>query len=141
MNYDAHWQALYDNMRAGLDGAGFNAVPILAINSQDQQVAEELADPPYVLYTQETHRAVGTPAGKHNKVVKTGWRITVRSQDLQDMLDISSALSDKFELEDIATTTDGYVTIGIDPLGYQTLWETDSKLNAAHMRYDWERSK
>lgn len=146
MDYDAHWQAFYDNMRAALDGAGFNAVPILAIHSTDSQTAEQTVEAPYVTYTSETQRNTGTMTGGGStsgpaKVVKNGWRIAVRTEDLQDLLDISTALSDKFELEDIANTLDGYATTAVDVLGYQTLWEIDAKLHAAHYRVDWERSK
>lgn len=141
MDYDAHWQAIYDNMRAGLDAAGLTAVPILAVHSQDEQTAEEQQDPPYVVYTQETQRQLGTVGGGQAKVVRSGWRITARAFDLQTILDIASALSDKFEAEDIATTTDGYVTTAVENIGAQTLWEPDAKLNAYHLRFDWERSK
>ena len=65
----------------------------------------------------------------------------MRARDLQDVLDISTAISDQFELEDIATTADGYVTTAVEVLGAQTLFETDGKLSARHMRWDWERSK
>ncbi len=141
MDYNSHYQVFYDTIRAGLDADGLSAVPILALHSQDSQVAEDSVEPPYVVYAEETQRNIGTYGGGQAKVVKTGWRITVRARDLQDVLDISTAISDQFELEDIATTADGYVTTAVEVLGAQTLFETDGKLSARHMRWDWERSK
>jgi hypothetical protein len=141
MDYDAHYQAFYDGLRTGMNNGGFTDVPLLAIHSQDTQTADAPAEPPYVVYTEETQRNLGAMEAGPVKVVTTGWRVTIRTRDLQDMLDIASALTDELELEDLNATADGYVTTAITQLGAQTLWEVDSKLHAKHLRFDWERSK
>jgi len=141
MDLDAHYQAFYDTIKAGLVADDLGSTPILAVHSQDSQVAEDIVEPPYVVYTEETARQLGTYGSGPAKVIMTGWRITVRTRDLDDLLAICTAIHDKFELEDVADTTDGYVTTAIESIGAQTLWEVDSKLQARHMRFNWERSK
>ncbi len=140
MDHDAHWQAIYDDLRVGLDIA-HSTVPLLAIHSTDQQTADEQVDPPYVVYSQETHRPMGAYTTGPNAVVMSGWRVTVRSTDLEEGLAICAAIDAQMELEAIADTTDGYVTTAVMGTGFQTLWEVDSKLHAFHMRFDWERAK
>ena len=140
-DYDAHWQAFYDALAAGLAAAGLSGVTVAAIHSQDSQTAGEALEPPYVVYTQERERGFGTMGGGQNEVMEAGWKITARARDLQEILDIATAITDKLEAEDVADTTDGYVTTAIELVGGQTLWEVDSKLHAFHLRCNWERAK
>jgi len=141
MDYDGAWQVMYDALRAGLDAAGLNSVTLAAVHSQDSQTAGEALEPPYVIYSQEREIGIGTMGSGPNKVAESGWRITARARDLQEILDIATAVTDKLELEDIATTADGYETTAVELIGAQTLWEQDSKLHAFLLRINWERSK
>lgn len=141
MDYNAHWQVIYDTLAAALSAAALTEVSIAAIHSQDTQTAGVALEPPYVVYTQERETTLGTMGGGPNEVAESGWRITARTRDLEDLLDIAAAVTDKFELEDIAATSDGYVTTAVELVGAQTLWEVDSKLNAFHLRFNWERAK
>lgn len=141
MDYDSHWQVIYDALVQGLAAKGLSNVTVAAVHSQDTQTAGESIDPPYVVYTQEREVGMGTMGGGPNEVSEAGWRLTARARDLQEILDIATALSDKFELEDIADTADGYVTTAVELVGAQTLWEIDSKLHAFHVRINWERAK
>lgn len=141
MDYSSHWQAIYDAIEVALADAGLSEVTIAAVHSQDSQTAGEALEPPYVIYSQERERGTGTPAGGPNKVAEAGWRITARARDLEDILAIATAITTKFEAEDVDDTVDGYVTTAIELVGAQTLWEMDSKLHAFLLRFNWERSK
>ncbi len=141
MDYDAHWQAIYTGVRGALDAAGLTTVPLMPVHSQDTQVADSPAEPPYVVYTDETDRRTGSTAGGPNKVIQSGFKFTIRAVDLDDVHEIGTAIDDYMETEAIPVTSDGYTTTAITHIGGQTLFELDSKLNAMHVRYDWERSK
>ena len=141
IDYEAHWQALYDEMRAALDLGGFSAVPIFHVTSENDQTGDP-ADPPYVIYTQETERPLGTMGGGNSTVLRTGFRITARAAKLSDALayisDIVSALD---TADDSMVTGDGYRTTDISILGVQSLFESDFGVYAVHLRVDWERSR
>lgn len=136
----AHWQALYNALVAGMTADGFASVPVMHVDSSETQTGES-QEPPYVIYTLETLNPTGTTGGGPLKVIKDGWRITARARDLEDALEYIKAIKDKLELEDIAATSDGYTTTGVEFIGMQTLYEQDAKLNAVHLRIMWERSK
>lgn len=141
MDIQAHWQALYDALVAGLTAGGNGSVPVLHVDSTEEQTGNPV-DPPFVVYTGETFRPTGTTGSGPNKVVKDGWRITARARDLADVLDYLSNIVTELEQEEdaIAVTSDGYTTTAVTILGIQTLYETDGKLNAGHLRIEWERS-
>lgn len=141
MDYDSAWQVIYDAIVAGLATAGLTGWTVAAVHSQDSQTAGDALEPPYVIYSQERERGIGTMGGGQNEVAEAGWRITARARDLQEILDAATAITDKFELEDIADTADGYVTTAVEIVGAQTLWEIDSKLHAFLLRFNWERAK
>jgi len=141
MDLDAHWQAMYDALRAGLDTAGLTDVPLAAIHSQDSQTAGEALVPPYVIYSGERETGTGTTGSGQNKVALSGWRVTCRARDLDEVLAMASAVTAKMEQEDIDQTADGYVTTAVELVGGQTLYEIDSKLNSYLLRFNWERSK
>ena len=141
MDYDAHCQVIYNALTEGLAAKGLSHVTVAAVHSQDSQTAGEALEPPYLVYTQERETGMGTMGGGQNEVAEAGWKLTARARDLQEILDIATAMSDKFELEDVADTSDGYVTTAIELVGAQTLWEIDSKLHAYHVRINWERAK
>jgi len=142
MNVTQHWQALYDAIRAGLDADGLTGVAIAGVHSSyTTDPSSGGVGPPYVTYTVEALSPTGTFGGGPNEVLADTWRITARAEDMADMLAITTALTDKFAAQDIATTADGYVTTAVRLRGTQTLWEMDSKLHAMHMRILWERSK
>ena len=104
-------------------------------------MADEAQDPPYVIYTGETLRNLGTTGVGPLKVLKDGWRITARARDLADVLDFLSAIVTEVVQEEAAfTVVDSYTTTAVEVLGLQTFFEQDSKLYAGHMRIEWERS-
>lgn len=140
IDYEAHWQALYDEMRAALD-VNFAEVPIYHITSTDDATGEP-ADPPYVVYRQETERTMGTTGGGNSKVMKSGWVITARDFDLAAALAyISDIVGDLTEADDSMVTADGYATTDIKIIGLQSLYEQDFGVYAVHCRIDWERSR
>jgi len=141
VDYEAHWQAIYDALRVGLDDDGLTTVPLAAIHSQDSQTAGEALEPPYAVYSQERETGLGTMGGGQNEVASSGWRVTVRARDLGDVLAMATAITTKLGAEDIADTSDGYETTAVELIGAQTLWEADSKLNSMLIRFNWERAK
>lgn len=139
MDVQAHWQAIYDEARAALDGAGYNAVPIYHVTSTNDQTGEPAA-PPHVVYRDETMGALGT-TGDDLAVVQSNFLFTVRAYTLGEVLDYLSALVGGFEAAGIdMTTTDGYATTAITIVGHTSLYEPDSKLYAGHFRVNWQRS-
>jgi len=91
MDYEAHWQALYNEMRTAMD-VDHSSIAIYHTTSTDDQTGEPAA-PPYVVYTDETNRHVGTMGGGNSKVLKSGFRITARHSELSEALSmISDAL-------------------------------------------------
>lgn len=140
MDYEAHWQTLYNEMRTALD-VDYADVAIYHTTSTDDQTGQP-ADPPYVVYTDETNRSLGTTGGGNSKVLKSGFRITSRHESLSEALGMISAIVTRLDLADsTVTTADGYVTTDMQIIGQQTLFETDSLLYAVHLRIDWERSR
>lgn len=141
IDYEAHWQALYNEMRAAMDVGGHNAVPIFHVTSENDQTGDP-SDPPYVVYSQETERPIGTVGGGNSTVLRSGFRITARASGLADALayisDIVSALD---SADDTMVTSDGYRTSDIHVLGVQSLYESDFGVYAVHLRVDWERSR
>jgi hypothetical protein len=142
IDYEAHWQALYDEMREALDGAGFSLVPIYHVTSSSTQPGGEPADPPYVMYRQETERPTGTTGKGNSAVLLTGFIITAREYDFGGALGMISAIVNKLDGADATmVTADGYETTDIKMLGNQSLFEDDLGVYAQHLRISWERSR
>ena len=140
MDIQAHWQALYDEMRTALDGDGYNAVAIYHVDSTNDQTGEP-APPPMVVYRDETLRPLGTTGGGNSVILRSGYLITCRAYDLADALAYVSSIATALDAADeTMTTTDGYSTTNIEILGSQSLYETEFKLYAVHLRVEWERS-
>lgn len=140
MDLEAHWQALYDEMRDALDGSGYSAVPIYHVDSTNDQTGEP-AEPPLIVYRDETLRPMGTMGNGNSTLLKSGFLITTRAYTLGDALSYESAIITALDAADSTmTTTDGYYTTNISILGALTLFEPDSKLYARHLRIEWERS-
>lgn len=139
MNMQDHWQAIYDAARAALDAIPEgDEVALLHVFSGDSQTGES-HEAPFVAYRQEVERSTGTTGAGSLKVLRSNWLFTAYTKDLGDGLlwlsTILNALTDA-----TFTTTDGYTTTNINPLGVQTLYEDDVKLYACHLRLEWERS-
>lgn len=142
MDYEAHWQSLYDEMREALDDAGFSLVPILHVTSSSTQPQGEPAAPPYVMYRQETERPLGTQGGGNSKVLTTGFMISARDFDFASALGMISAIVNRLDAADATMTTeDGYETTDISMIGNQSLFEDDLNVYAQHLRISWERSR
>lgn len=140
IEYEAHWQALYDEMRTALD-ANFADVPIFHITATDAADGQP-SPPPYVVYRQETERTMGTMGGKNSTIMKSGWVITARDYDLAEALAYISDIASALDVADSSmTTSDGYSTTDIQIIGLQSLYEQDFGVYAVHCRIDWERSK
>lgn len=138
LDLQAHWQAIYNAVRAGLDAALFDDVPLLHIESGHGPNSERIS-PPFVTYRDETARTLGTTGAGSLKVLTTGWVFTARSHDLEEALDLASAVTNAL-VDANFTTTDGYTTTSLELIGDMTLWETDFEVNAVHLRFQWERS-
>jgi hypothetical protein len=135
MNIDlkAHYQAIFD----AIDGAV--AVPVLHVYSGDSQVGDP-TELPFIVYRQEVERLVaGTRAGGDSKVMTSNWVITAYSHELGEALDLVSVAFNAL-VDTKPTTTDGYTTTAIEPVGVVSLWEKDAKNYAVHGRIMWERS-
>lgn len=133
-----HWQSLYNAMRAALDTDGFTATPLVHVFTGDTTLIES-HEPPMVVYRQDVERKTGTTGSGSLKILRSNWVITAYAVDLEDSLDMISTIVD--DLTDAAlTTTDGYTTTNLSPLGIQTLYEKDGKVYATHLRMEWERS-
>lgn len=141
IDYQAHWQALYDEMRTAMDGDGHSAVPIFHISSENDQTGDP-ADPPYIIYRQETERPIGVMGDGNSEVLRSGFVITARDTALANALDYISSIVSALDTADASmTTTDGYTTTDISILGIQSLYESDFQVYAVHLRVDWERSR
>lgn len=138
MDIKEHWQTMYDELRAALDGAGHTAVPIFHTTSIDTQTGEG-ASAPFVIYRQDVERSYGTMGGGELKVARSGWVITSYAQGLEDGLDYISSILDAITV-DMADTADGYATTSVEVIGVQTLHEVDFNVYATHARVLWERS-
>ena len=133
MDLKAHYQAIFD----AVDGAV--TVPVLHVFSGDSQTGES-TPLPYIVYRQEVERLLaGTPSGGDFKVMRSNWVITAYSTDLGEALDLISAAFGSL-VNQVITTTDGYTTTAIIPVGVVPLWEKDGKNYAVHGRVMWERS-
>ena len=138
MDYKAHWQALYDAMRAALDDNDHKQVGLYHVFTGDDTPLTASAEPPFVAYRQDVERSTGTFGGSL-KILRSNWVITSRAAALEDALAYISAIVT--DLTDAAlTTTDGYTTTSLRGLGVQSLYETDAQLYAIHLRLEWERS-
>ena len=141
MDLEAHWQALYTEMRAALDDAGYRLVPLFPVTSSSNQDGEP-EPPPYVVYRQETERPTGTSGGGNSKILETGFMVTAREEDLTVALGMISAIATRLDAATKAmVTADGYETTDIAILGLQTLYEHDMNVYAQHLRITWERSR
>jgi hypothetical protein len=141
MDIESHWQALYDEMRAALDDAGYSMIALFPVTSSSNQDGEP-EPPPYVTYRQETERPTGTSGGGNSKILETGFMVTARDEDLTEALGMISAIVTRLDAagSDMATA-DGYETTDIAILGQQTLYEHDLGVYAQHLRIKWERSR
>lgn len=138
MQYKAHWQALYDNMRAALDADGHQGVPIYHATSIDTQTGEgEVA--PFIVYRQDVERSLGTFGGSELGDLSSGWVITSYAFDLEDGLEYLSLI--QTSLADATLVTgDGYTTTGFEVIGVQTIYEDEYKVYGTHLRVLWHRS-
>lgn len=140
MDIQAHWQALYNEMRTALDGDGHTDVAVYHIDSTNDQTGEP-APPPFIVYRDETLRPLGTVGNGNSAVLTSGFLITCRAYSLADTLSYISSIATALDDADSSlTTTDGYSTTSIEIIGSQSLFEPDSKLYASHLRVSWERS-
>lgn len=140
MTYDmqTHWQALYNATRTGLDTDGFSAYPLVHVFTGDTTLITSYS-PPVIQYRQEVERRFGTTGSGAIKVMRSNWIFTAYTEDLEDGLDATTSIINA--LTDAAlTTTDGYTTTALFPIGVQSLYETDAKVYATHLRMEWERS-
>jgi hypothetical protein len=134
----AHYQSIYNAMRTALNADGFTAVPIIHVFSGDSTLITS-HEPPMVVYRQDVERQTGTVGAGSLKILRSNWVITSYAIDLADSLDAISTIVD--DLTDAAlTTTDGYTTTNLAPLGVQSLYEKDGQVFATHLRMEWERS-
>jgi len=139
VDYQAHWQSLYNAMRAALDAADYNDVGLYHIFTGDDTPLMSSAAPPLVAYRQDVERTLGTWGEGSLKLLRSNWVITSNAEDLTPALGYASTIATA--LTDAAlTTTDGYTTTSLEPLGIITLYEPDSRLYAIHLRMEWERS-
>lgn len=139
MNYEAHWQAMYNALRAALDAATLTDVDVVHIFTGDDSPLVRSAEPPLVVYRQDVERATGTAGQGSLKVLRSNWPMVSYAVDLADALQAKSVIITALTDASL-TTTDGYVTTNISPLGTMDLFEPDSQLYAAHFRVEWERS-
>lgn len=143
MDLQAHWQALYDEMRDALDDATptLSSVPIYHVNSTDDQLGQPAA-PPFVTYRDETLRPIGTQGKGNSALLTSGFVIVSRAFELADALTYTSVIATGLDSADSSmVTSDGYATTDISILGAQSLYEPDSKLYAVHLRVSWQRSR
>lgn len=138
IDYQAHWQAIYNEMRTALDTATRTDVDIYHVFTGDTTLIKS-GEPPLLVYRQDVERNLGTVGDGALKVLRSNWILTAYSDTLGDALDIASVVLDAL-VENPFTTTDGYTTTHVEPLGVQSLYEQDSKLWAVHLRVLWERS-
>ena len=140
LDYQTHWQAMYNAITAALTTGGFTDVNVYHVFTGDDAPLVKPAEPPLIIYRQDVERQTGTMGGKSLKVMRSNWPMVAYAQDLEDGLDYASCIIDA--LTDAAlTTTDGYTTTSLLPLGVMALYESDSQLYAVHFRMEWERSK
>lgn len=140
MQPKAHWQAIYDNLRASLDGAGYTDVEVVHTTSIDTQTGAGL-EAPFVVYRQDVERSHGTVGKGELNILNSGWVITSYSEDLEDGLAYLGEIIDGITTgAGVADTADGYRTSGMEVIGIQTLYENDFKVYASHLRVLWERT-
>jgi len=126
-------------MRTALDDVNRQDVGLFHVFTGDAHPLLTSAVPPLVAYRQDVERTLGTMGEGSLKIVRSNWVITAYDRDLDPALGFVSAIVNA--LTDAAlTTTDGYTTTNLQPLGVQSLYETDSQLYAVHLRMEWERS-
>lgn len=128
-----HHQALYDAMNA------VATMPIYHVQSSNTQTGEQ-APLPFVVYRQETERAVaGTPGDGSNKVLRSTWIVSAYSKNFEEALDEITAIFDAITDADLSVA-DGYETTTIETVGIMSLWERTKENYAVHGRIVWERS-
>lgn len=137
MDLEQHWRAIYGQARNALDAANLDDVPIVHVHSEDGPLSASV-DPPFVAYRDETLSSIGSVAGGTLKVLVSNWVFSCYAVDLTEALACASAVASI--VDNAFTTVDGYTTTGIDPVGLQSIYESDSKLYAVHLRLRWERS-
>lgn len=137
MDIKAHWQAIYNESRAALDGAGHTNVPLFHVTSIDTQTGEG-APAPYVIYRQDVERNYGT-VSDDLAVMRSGWVFSAYSEDLADSLNFITAIASALAIN-IEDTADGYSTSSVEIIGIQPLHDPDPNIYAAHLRILWERS-
>lgn len=140
MDYEAHWRAIYGEMRTALDAANLQAVDIFHVFTGEDSPLVKSAEPPLVVYRQDVERTTGTTGAGSLKVLRSNWPCVSYAEDLAEALAAASAIITALT-DATFTTTDGYTTTNINPLGVMSLYETDSELYAVHFRLEWERSK
>jgi hypothetical protein len=136
MTYDikAHHQALYDAMEPATN------LPIYHTQSSNEQTGEP-AEIPFIVYRQETERTIaGTRTDGSAKVLRNTWVLSVFSKNFGEALDELTALFGALTDAEI-TTSDGYETTNLEPIGVMSLWESNQENYAVHGRISWERSK
>jgi hypothetical protein len=138
VDVQAHWQAFYDALRVGLNAAGETEVPVVHVTSEDGPLVAAVT-PPFVAYRDETFRTVGTTGGGSLKVVRSNWAVTVRSANMAEATDLATVVLGALVDVDV-TTSDGYQTTALEPIGSLSLWEEDAEVYAIHLRFLWERS-
>lgn len=138
MDYEAHWQALYDEMRTALDNAGKTEVDLAHVFTGESPLIKSM-EPPLLVYRQEVERSLGTVGGGAIKVLSSNFMLTSYADNLPEALAITSAVVTHLTAAEFGTT-DGYTTTHIKVNGVQSLYEQDSKLYAVHTRILWERS-
>jgi hypothetical protein len=131
---------MYTALRAALDTGGHTDVDVFHVFTGDDSPLIKSAEPPLVTYRQDVERVTGTTGGGSLKVLRSNWPMVAYDQDLADALAYTSVIVSALTDAKL-TTTDGYSTTNISPLGVMSLYETDSQLYAVHFRLEWERSK
>ena len=140
MDYEAHWQALYDELRTALDGGGHSDVDVVHVFTGESPLIRSY-EPPLLVYKQETERTLGTVGDGNNKVISSNFMLTAYSENLGKALGIASvAVTHLTEDAGAFATSDGYETTNVRVIGNMSLYEQDSKLYAIHVRVEWERS-
>lgn len=140
LDYESHWRAIYGEMRTALDAAGLTAVDIFHVFTGDDSPLTKSAEPPLVVYRQDVERNTGVTGSGSLKVLRSNWPMTSYAEDLADALQAASVIISALT-DGSFTTSDGYTTTNVSPLGVMSLYEPDANLYAVHFRLEWERSK
>lgn len=139
MDYEAHWQALYNAIVAALTPA-HSDVGVFHVFTGDDTPLLASPEPPLIIYRMDVERTLGTTGNGSLNVLRSNWPMVSYAVDLADALKHASVVITALTDAKI-TTSDGYTTTNISPLGVMSLYETDAELYAVHFRIEWERSK